>query len=81
MPCVGVELEDFESAHRLNLEERRERIIDMAPMPIYVKDEDLRYVFANAQADDLGRTGERRAAGPHRRGDHEPLRLWPSPAP
>lgn len=47
------ELESFESAHRLNLEERRQAIIDMAPMPIYVKDENLRYVFANAQADDL----------------------------
>jgi PAS domain S-box-containing protein len=47
------ELEDFESAHRLNLEERRQAIIDMAPMPVYVKDDDLRYVFANAQADDL----------------------------
>lgn len=47
------ELEDFESAHRLNLEERRQTIIDMAPMPIYVKDEDFHYVFANAQADDL----------------------------
>lgn len=47
------ELENFESAHRLNLEERRQAIIDMAPMPVYVKDEDFRYVFANAQADDL----------------------------
>jgi PAS domain S-box-containing protein len=47
------ELENFESAHRLNLEERRQTIIDMAPMPVYVKDEDLHYVFANAQADDL----------------------------
>lgn len=47
------ELENFESAHRLNLEERRQTIIDMAPMPVYVKDEDFRYVFANAQADDL----------------------------
>lgn len=47
------ELEDFESAHRLNLEERRQTIIDMAPMPVYVKDDDYRYVFANAQADDL----------------------------
>jgi len=47
------ELEDSESAHRLNLEERRQTIIDMAPMPVYVKDEDFRYVFANAQADDL----------------------------
>jgi PAS domain S-box-containing protein len=47
------ELEDFESAHRLNLEERRQTIIDMAPMPVYVKDDAYRYVFANAQADDL----------------------------
>lgn len=47
------ELENLESAHRLNLEERRQAIIDMAPMPVYVKDEDLRYVFANAQADAL----------------------------
>ena len=47
------QLEESESAHRLNLEERHERIIDMAPMPIYVKDEDLRYVFTNPQADSL----------------------------
>jgi PAS domain S-box-containing protein len=47
------ELENFESAHRLNLEERRQTIIDMAPMPVYVKDNAYRYVFANAQADDL----------------------------
>ena len=47
------ELEAFESAHRLNLEERRQTIIDMAPMPVYVKDDAYRYVFANAQADDL----------------------------
>jgi PAS domain S-box-containing protein len=47
------ELEAFESEHRLNLEERRQTIIDMAPMPVYVKDDAYRYVFANAQADDL----------------------------
>ena len=47
------ELEDFESAHRLNLEDRRQTIIDMAPMPVYVKDDAYRYVFANAEADDL----------------------------
>lgn len=47
------ELERLESAHRLNLEERRQTIIDMAPMPVYVKDNAWRYVFANAQADDL----------------------------
>jgi PAS domain S-box-containing protein len=47
------ELESLESAHRLNLEERRQTIIDMAPMPVYVKDDAYRYIFANAQADDL----------------------------
>lgn len=47
------ELENSESAHRLNLEERRQTIIDMAPMPVYVKDDAYRYVFANAQADEL----------------------------
>ncbi len=47
------QLEVSESAHRLNLEERRQTIIDMAPMPIYVKDVEYRYIFANAQADDL----------------------------
>ncbi len=47
------ELENLESAHRLNLEERRQAIIDMAPMPVYIKDNAYRYVFANAHADDL----------------------------
>jgi PAS domain S-box-containing protein len=47
------ELENSERAYRLNLEERRQTIIDMAPMPIYVKDDAYRYVFANAQADVL----------------------------
>jgi PAS domain S-box-containing protein len=47
------ELETNESDYRLNLEERRQAIIDMAPMPVYVKDIEFRYVFANAQADDL----------------------------
>jgi PAS domain S-box-containing protein len=47
------ELEHSERAYRLNLEERRQTIIDMAPMPIYVKDDEFRYVFANAQADAL----------------------------
>lgn len=47
------ELEIFERRHRLNLEERHQTIIDMAPTPIYVKDSAYRYVFANAEADDL----------------------------
>jgi PAS domain S-box-containing protein len=49
------QLEISESSHRLNLEERRQRIIDMAPMPIYIKDDGYRYVFANPQADALAR--------------------------
>jgi PAS domain S-box-containing protein len=47
------ELEISERTYRLNLEERRQTIIDRAPMPIYVKDDTYRYVFANAQADAL----------------------------
>ncbi len=47
------ELEISERAYRHNLEERRQTIIDMAPMPIYVKDGAYRYVFANGQADEL----------------------------
>jgi PAS domain S-box-containing protein len=57
------ELEAFESAHRLNLEERRQTIIDMAPMPVYVKDDAYRYVFANTQADDLAGQGRGQLLG------------------
>jgi PAS domain S-box-containing protein len=52
------ELEVAERSYRLNLEERRQTIIDMAPMPIYVKDSELRYVFVNAEADAMA-GGER----------------------
>jgi PAS domain S-box-containing protein len=47
------ELEVAERSYRLNLEERRQKIIDMAPMPIYVKDASYRYTFANGRADEL----------------------------
>lgn len=47
------ELEASERSYRLNLESQRKKIIDMAPMPIYVKDADLRYVLSNPRADDL----------------------------
>jgi PAS domain S-box-containing protein len=47
------ELEASERSYRLNLEERRQKIIDMAPMPIYVKDGSYRYTFANGRADEL----------------------------
>jgi PAS domain S-box-containing protein len=47
------ELEVSERSYRVNLEERRQKIIDMAPMPIYIKDGSYRYTFANEQADEL----------------------------
>jgi PAS domain S-box-containing protein len=46
-------LEIAAKALRLNLEERFQTIIDMAPIPIYVKDISHRYVVANAKADEL----------------------------
>lgn len=46
-------LEIAASALRLNLEERFQTIIDMAPIPIYVKDTSHHYVVANAKADEL----------------------------
>ncbi|HEY5053106.1 MAG TPA: HD domain-containing phosphohydrolase [Solirubrobacterales bacterium] len=47
------ELEIASQAHSQNLEDRRQTIIDMAPMPIYAKDASHRYVVANAKADEL----------------------------
>jgi putative two-component system response regulator len=47
------ELEVAGRAQSVNLEARRQKIIDMAPMPIYVKDRGYRYVLANLQADAL----------------------------
>lgn len=47
------ELETAELSHRENLEDRRQAIIDRAPLPIYVKDDAHRYVFANRQADQM----------------------------
>ncbi|HYH54713.1 MAG TPA: HD domain-containing phosphohydrolase [Solirubrobacterales bacterium] len=61
------ELEIIEREYRLNNEQRRQTIIDMAPMPIYVKDSEYRYIFANSEAEAmagqerghiLGRTDE-----------------------
>ncbi len=54
------ELEIVERSYRINLEERRRTIIEMAPMPIYVKDNEFRYLFSNAEADKLaGQEGGR----------------------
>lgn len=47
------ELEIVGKAHNQNLEDQRQTIIDMAPMPIYAKDTSHRYVVANAKADEL----------------------------
>jgi PAS domain S-box-containing protein len=57
------ELEISERSYRLNLEERRQKIIDMAPMPIYVKDGSYRYTFANGQADELAGRSEGQLIG------------------
>jgi putative two-component system response regulator len=47
------ELEIAATALSRNLEERFQKIIDMAPIPIYAKDSSHRYVVANAKADEL----------------------------
>ena len=47
------ELEIADQAHSQNLEDRRQTIIDMAPMPIYAKDASHHYVVANASADEV----------------------------
>ena len=47
------QLEIANRAHSQNLEDRRQTIIDMAPMPIYAKDANHRYVVANAMADEI----------------------------
>jgi len=46
-----------------NLTEQRQRIIDMAPMPIYVKDASYRYILANLQADALAGLAEGELVG------------------
>ena len=51
------ELEIEARAHVQNVEDRRQTIIDMAPMPIYAKDASGRYVLANAKADELAGVG------------------------
>ncbi len=46
-------LEIIAKAHSQNLEDRRQTIIDMAPVGIYAKDTSGRYVVANKMADEL----------------------------
>jgi putative two-component system response regulator len=46
-------LETAAKDRRLNLEQRFQMIIDMAPIPIYAKDTSHHYVVANAKADEL----------------------------
>jgi putative two-component system response regulator len=57
------ELEVSERSHRANLEERRQKIIDMTPMPIYIKDGSYRYIFANGPADELAGRREGQLVG------------------
>jgi PAS domain S-box-containing protein len=57
------ELEVSERSSRLNLEDRGQKIVDMAPMPIYVKDASYRYIFANGRADELAGRREGQLVG------------------
>jgi putative two-component system response regulator len=57
------ELELVAQTLRRNLSEQRQKIIDMAPMPIYVKDASYRYVVANLQADALAGLEEGQLVG------------------
>lgn len=57
------ELEIASRAHSRNLENRVQKIIDMAPMPIYAKDVGGRYVVANAQADEISGVGRGELTG------------------
>ncbi len=47
------ELEIAEREHSQNLADRRQTIIDMAPIAIYAKDTSGRYIVVNAKADEL----------------------------
>lgn len=47
------DLERGKAAHARNLLEQFQTIIDRAPIPIFAKDQGLRYVIANAKADEL----------------------------
>jgi len=46
-------LEGAERGHSQNLADRRQTIIDMAPIAIYAKDASGRYIVVNAKADEL----------------------------
>ena len=80
------DLERSKAAHARNLLEQFQTIIDRAPIPIFAKDQALRYVIANAKADELaglerggaiGRTDDDlmdpAAAAAARRGDRSVL--------
>lgn len=57
------ELEIAAQTLRQNLTEQRQKIIDMAPMPIYVKDTSYRYILANLAADALAGLEARQLVG------------------
>jgi putative two-component system response regulator len=57
------ELESAARSRDENLTVQRQKIIDMAPMPIYVKDRSYRYILANLQADALAGLEEGQLVG------------------
>ena len=62
------DLEIAAKAHSQNLEDRRQTIIDMAPIGIYAKDISGHYIVANDKANELAGLRAGRACRPHRRG-------------
>ncbi len=64
------ELELAQKSHSRTLEERFQTMMDRAPVPIYIKDRERRYVVANRVAHEVAGLEPRRAGRPHRRGDH-----------
>jgi putative two-component system response regulator len=51
------ELELAQQAHRKAIEERLRMLMDMAPVPVYVKDSERRYLIANRVAHELAGLG------------------------
>jgi PAS domain S-box-containing protein len=56
-------LEMLEAAHSRNLEDRLRMLMDRAPVPMYVKDRDCRYVIANQVAHEVAGLGPNELVG------------------
>ena len=64
------DLEIAQQAHSKALEDRLQMLMDRAPVPIYIKDGERRYVLANRVAHEVAGLRAERADRPHRQGHH-----------